>query len=502
MRLNIFRVAPDLIPSLIEKFTHVGLVETAAVVQGDWKGSFFFSEDPQLTQIPWIETFQEFLDEREYRNRTYCAALVLGRGGSRYVVSFGKAHFYIRPFCDYDFGIELAKRISDEQEITQTSGKRYQGKQRKNIRSFAKGARLNVPAGESVEFLQSAIITSEQDVFGSSGKFGTSALLSPDIRVGEIGDFLSNLERKIADEELFKLPRTVLLSDAAEVERFDEAFKKELMSPIGTSEFSTNSHDLFGVDFVFSSTGSFTLKCGHYRGVDLERLTMADVKSYITKHNIPASKVLQLKVTHHREDGPDFAQSIKEAVDFISDEDRVVLSGGRWLRFNQDYLEYLNDSIRQIEIEETEPELVEIEMPEPEFNKEMSKFGYSKADKNFSLIQTRARTPIEAWDLSRGETVYAVKFGTPQKLNYVVDQAMLVLEIFHNKAEVKAIPDFRNYCLWMGYRAKRLPASLVESGSIILKQKVDAWARRCTELGIEPRIKLSLYTKESATTRE
>ncbi len=65
-------------------------------------------------------------------------------------MTFGESHFYVRPHCDYDFGIELAKRIADEGDITQTAARRYQGKQKKDIRSFTDRARLNIPPGESV----------------------------------------------------------------------------------------------------------------------------------------------------------------------------------------------------------------------------------------------------------------------------------------------------------------------------------------------------------------
>jgi len=41
------------------------------------------------------------------------------------------------------------------------------------------------------------------------------------------------------------------------------------------------------------------------------------------------------------------------------------------------------------------------------------------------------------------------------------------------------------------YRAKQRPESLADSGSIILKQKVEAWARLCEEVGFTPVIKLS-----------
>jgi hypothetical protein len=47
------------------------------------------------------------------------------------------------------------------------------------------------------------------------------------------------------------------------------------------------------------------------------------------------------------------------------------------------------------------------------------------------------------------------------------------------------------YCLWLGVKTVTIPAHMSKVNSIILKQKIDAWARRCQELGIEPKLKFS-----------
>ena len=438
-----------------------------------------------------MKTFAEYLGSDEYYNRSYFATILLEKGGSSYAITFGRAHFYVRPHCDYDFGIELAKRIADEDDIVQTAARRYQGKYKKDIRSFVGRARLNVPPGNSLDFLQGKVIAGKVDPFGQSGKFGTSSLLAPDIAPDEIGGLLSKIDAELSEKPRFKLPRTLVLSDDDEIARYDEKLIDELMSPVGVSEIATDTFDLFGVDFVFSSSGSFTLKCGHYKAQELDRLTMKEVKEYIAEKKIPRDKVLALKITHHREEDPAFTQTIKEAVDFICDEDRVVLRGGKWLKFNEDYLDALDAAIRRVEVEETEADLIETSLTEGEFNESLSAYGYDIADKNFDILKTEAKAAVEAWDLQKDETVYAVKFGTPQKLNYVVDQASNVLELIHNRAHLHAPPPFRRYCLWMGYRAKKRLESLADSGSIILKQKVEAWARQCEEVGFTPVLKLS-----------
>jgi hypothetical protein len=117
--------------------------------------------------------------------------------------------------------------------------------------------------------------------------------------------------------------------------------------------------------------------------------------------------------------------------------------------------------------------------------------GYEVPDKNFEIFKTRRSTPVEAWDLRKGNRVYAVKFGTPQKLNYVCDQATGLLGMLRNRAGIKEIPNFESYCLWIGYRATKPLTDITASGSIIFEQKVDTWARKARELGIEPELKIS-----------
>lgn len=491
MRLNIFRIPTDQVAALRDQLAQKGLTSTRGLVQAGWKGDFLFSANPKPGVIPWVKTFAKYLDSDQYFNRSYFGVMLLKKGDACYAIAFGKAHFFVRPYCDYNFGIELAKRIANEDDIVQTAARRYQGRQRKDIRSFAGQSKLNVPPGSSVDFLQGRVISEKSGRFGRSGKFGTSCLLAPDIEPDHIGRLLSAIEAELKKEARFKLPRTIVLSEEEEIERYDKKLIDELMSPVGTSDIATDTFDLFGVDFVFSSSGSFTIKCGHYKALEVESLTMKEVKEYIAGKGIQRDKVLSLRITHHREGEPDFTQTIKESVDFISDEDLVVLSGGKWLKFNEDYLEALNNAIRRITIEEPEEDLREVALTEGEFNASLVAYGYEVADKDFDILKTDGKTPSEAWDLQKGDTVYAVKFGTPQKLNYVVDQATSVLELIHNRANLQALPPFKRYCLWMGYRAKKRPETLAESGSIILKQKVEAWARQCEEVGFTPVLKLS-----------
>lgn len=128
----------------------------------------------------------------------------------------------------------------------------------------------------------------------------------------------------------------------------------------------------------------------------------------------------------------------------------------------------------------------------------LKELGYINADRDFSKIKLGNGTPVEAWDLEHAEreTVYAVKFGSAQKLGYVCDQALATLELIRNGTVRKSkLPKFKRYALWLGYAAAKKPESITKTGSLILKQKIESWARKCSELGVEPVIKISRKTK-------
>lgn len=505
VRLNIFSIPAAEISALKTKLSTSRMVIIKETDQDGWHGSFYYSTEPIPGEIAWIDTYRSYFENLEIpQNINYYAVYLFEKGDQCYALSYGKSHFYLRPHCDYDFGVEVAKRIANETDIKQTAAKRFQGKRKKDIKSYNANSRLDIESGESIEYLQAAIIVSKQEVFGKSGKFGASAQLSPDRNPAELGDFLTKLSSLMSEDALFKLPRTMAVTEQTEIEQYDERLIQELLAPVGTTDFAHNTYDLYGIDFVFSNDGSFKIRCRDYPDLELEELSIKDLKNYISENSIAAEHVLEIRIVHQQEGRPRYTNSLKECLDFIVDGENVILSGGKWMRFNQDYLEFLNEYIRDIQSEEVEDRFKDILVTETEFNvsDEVRTAGYSVADKNFDIFRARSSTPIEAWDLSKGECVYAVKFGTAQKLNYVCDQANNVLELLRNRAGVKQVPHFSSYCLWLGYRAKTPLSSIADTGSIILKQKIEAWARKCRELGIEPVIKISRKLKPGVDTEE
>src|SRR6266487_3893823 len=130
MKLNVFSVAKDNIQPMLEKFEAVGLSPIHSAEQTGWTSTFFFSAEEEPNAIPWVGTFAEFFGEPTPQNLIYFAAYVFRRDDRCFVFTYGKSHFYVRPFCEHDFGIEVAKRIANESDIRQTSSKKFAGKKK------------------------------------------------------------------------------------------------------------------------------------------------------------------------------------------------------------------------------------------------------------------------------------------------------------------------------------------------------------------------------------
>lgn len=499
MKLNIFKIPKDKVGNLKDKFELLGLKNINSSEQGVWKADFYFSKDIDPVQIPWVETYKDFFSEDKPENKIYFCAYIWENEKYCFALSYGKSHFYLRQFCDHDFGIHIAKRIANQKDIRQKSSKKFAGKKKKEIKSYTKNSQLDIESGESIDYLQSSISKDFINDFGKSGKFGSSTLLNPLIGKESLSNFFETIIKIYESPELFKLPRTIILDSSPTTEGYENKLVDEIISSANeNTDFTSNGHELVGIDFIFSGQEKYKFSLDGNVSNEFDELTIDELNSFISTYSIPKNQILDIRVHIIKEDTKPFSKTIKESIDYTIDDQNVLLTQGKWMRFNEDYMDQLDEYIDSIDLEEVEKDLLEINDTEPNFNTNLQKHGYSVADKNFSIIKIKTGTLIEAWDSKKDETVYAVKFGTAQKLGYVCDQANNTLELISKKANIKKLDaNFKNYCIWLVIENKSLPKKISDINSIILKQKIESWARKCFELGITPKIKISKLEKEN-----
>lgn len=499
MKLNIFKVPRSELKAMRDKFAAVSLVPIHDKSDKIWDEALYFSKTPNESIAPWIGELEELIgDVDSYATKAYFGAYVIGKKSDSfvYVLSYGKCHFYIRPFADFDFGIELAKRIANENDVKQTSSRRFSGVETKKIKSYRNNSRLDVESGASLDYMSAKIIASEKERFGLSGKFGMSALLSPDVFLSDMRVFLSAVTKKLGEEQKFAVPRTEQVKDEDRIKNYRMRLIEAINNPLAP-EFNTSSYDLVGVDFVFSGQESYTFYGSGTESEPISELSLADLKKYIDENDLSDEDIFKTRIRVKNAEGYKYSKGLLESLDFSLEDEKIILSQGRWLRFNEDYINQLNDYVSEIKTEIPEGSFNSIAKgtTESAFNAsaEVHSAGYTPADKDFDKLKVRgAKIPTEAWDLYKEGRAYAVKFGKAQKLGYVCDQGMLVMEVLRTRAYVRKFDEnLESYCLWLGYEAKKPLENIAQSGSVILKQKIEAWARRCNEVGITPVLKIS-----------
>jgi uncharacterized protein (TIGR04141 family) len=494
MKLNIFRIPVENIDSLKAKLNEVGMTVVYSATVNGWETEFYFSNEPEPVAIPWVEEFSQELASLGTRptNSLHYGAFIWHSTGYCFALSFGKSHFYLREFCNSEFGLDMARRIGERDDVRQKAARRYAGRRKKEIRSYQRDTQLDVESGESIDYLQSSTIDSAR--WGSSAKFGTSMLVNPPIDHDALPRFLGYVQEELAKNPLYQLPRIEVVTDAADITRYDQELLQAILTE--TAEFQEEGHQLVGVEFVFSGAQEYSFRYARARSATFTFLSMSELRAFIRENGVGNDQLFDVKVRVTREDSKEYSQNLKQTLEYSIENERVFLQRGKWVRFNEDYAETLDKYIDEaIELDATiEADLAEITSAEPEFNDDMLKRGYEVADKDFSIIQLRGYK-IEAWDLKKGRTVYAVKFGTAQDIGYVCDQAVNVLEIFRNEpATFKGI-DLDSYCLWLVLERVNPVTKLSQLKSIISKQKMDAWARKCRELGIRPMVRISRRIK-------
>ena len=151
---NIFKIDPELRPGMLQKFQEVGLIETYHEDIDGYVHSFYFSDEPVEAQIEWIQLYSSFIKlNEEPSNKSYFAILLIQMpGGGEYAISLGKAHFYLSPYCHYDFGLQLAERIFQRSRMKQA--KHFSSRRSKTITSYTRNNDLSYESGESIGLIK------------------------------------------------------------------------------------------------------------------------------------------------------------------------------------------------------------------------------------------------------------------------------------------------------------------------------------------------------------
>jgi len=452
-KFNIYRIEIDKKDALVEKINSVGLDLTGSQINNNYTFDFYLSTNPEDIPIWWTDYYSEFIDsDHTITNKVNFGLLLISDSISCYAVSLGKSHFYIKPFCDTDFGINLAERIIDTKDLRLKNSKFYKTQKNKTITSYLSNTELSYDSGESLHYLKAK--TNNTVLWGSIASFGQSVLFTLDLQVNQLTDLITRINQTLLSPTITSIPKAEKISNETDIANLDNTLVDNILDE-NNSNVDYQNIVLSGTDFIFSDNYQYQylLKGTNFISETLENLTIDNLRFFVNEHSIDLyTNLNNIKIKVIREEGHNYTKSLKVILEFMTDE-RECLIDGNWHKFNQSYIDLLKSYVREIKINTHDPNLdipIDNQIDETQFNTNRVDDGYL----NLHTANVRIGSfVVEQMDLYKNGTLYFVKRGTPQKLNYVIDQALNTINLLKNNVfkiqNDNEELEVNKICLWL-----------------------------------------------------
>lgn len=211
-------------------------------------------------------------------------------------------------------------------------------------------------------------------------------------------------------------------------------------------------------------------------------------------------KNFKIEITNENNEKRRF--NLADLIFYNSDSGDYIYSNGKWKKYNNDYGDYLKESLSQIDVEYDENlnfdrekiENLEGENAFVEFLE--TEHGY--INKHTEMCDVIEGHKLEAMDVFKDNTMYTIKFGdSSSKLCYSVDQSLLALKAI-NDDKIQIDENIENVCLWIVHTGKKniLPEidgkpDINEFKMFFLKNKIDFWKKEVRLMAYNPIIRIN-----------
>ncbi|CAI3721539.1 DUF6119 family protein [Clostridium neonatale] len=515
--------------TLASKLELVRTIEINKVVNNNeisFGMSLYISQPTEEKDINWSWLLREFEVDMIRSLPNPKSVLLIEKGDIAYAVTFGASYFIVDKYCDKNFAFNFARKV-DYKEIKTTALTTPNSQRNKTINTYINYNNLEFDSGESFTKIKAKLmiddkfnIHKETIEIGNSIKF----ILNQD-SLDNIADLILYIENILeSQDDKCKIPVFAKVVDCELIETLDKRLKVEVYKNIDNINIS--EIDIIGATEIFNHNDtSFTASLKHYRK-EISELSVNQLIQFANENKFNLNEnILDVKITSYNNGTEVRSDKIKNLIDYTDDVERCILLKGQWYYFNDDYLSYLADSIKEIDV---------IYKPEYNFHKALhneflerkylegkdsddykgktekqirdiiknkyyaeryynimlaDNYGFENYDRITSKIGT---ANIELMDVYKYNTIFAVKIGNSSgKLCYVADQSIQSLKTYkHNLMAEK--PLVSNVAIWIVLdRANHLnlidgKPDINELDMLMLKNKLDSWKKEVRVLGYKP----------------
>lgn len=524
---NIYKVQFEKFAALSEKLRNVGLVEQKTIESGNFKLTFYFSENVEGNELWWWQTYQDFFKDGlgEPRNVFYFGLLLCVDTKNPeviYAVSLGKSHFYLSKFVQPDFGISLAVRMANENAILLKKSRYFAGIKRQDVASYANFQVNNYEPGESVEHLK--VKASNTAVWGERNIiFADSIQMDVSKRPEEMVDIFNLIGASITEKEIIRLPKLEKVEgdSVAELDKLLFESIKNAEGKVKIDEFAT-----YGVTICFTFRDyDYQLSAkppGEKQAVRAKlgnSFDVGNIRDFLV-NNPKIIDINTVRVKFSSDDSGTFTKALKDILDLpvTHRNSNYFLRNGEWYRFNQTFIEYLKRSLKNIEVifgpelNETdfavwkaekeraiaanEPVDDKLTYRESYFNKKLcADLGYELLDRQLALMRSmqkgKKNYKVEIADLYKSGELISVKISeTSHELIYNIEQSKDAVELLVRK-ELEFKDELKIAALWFVFEDDIKEISDVNSIQFLLA--IESWRKLVANFNLIPRIYISRH---------
>lgn len=532
--INLYRIdqekQADFIAEIGQKMLQKGAIQRSKEGKTDiFNLSLYIAYQREDKPISWnwvLDAFQQ--PSLETASSPKGIVVVKHNRDQLYAVTLGHSFFLVDKFCDRDFGFNFARKLKYD-EIKTTTLTTPNSHRNKTVSTYVNYSELEFDSGESFAKLKAKVsVGKDFSLYKPSIEIGSSIkFATKDDSIDRVIDLILHIEHVLAvEEDKCQIPVFTKVSDASLLAQLNtrmEACINQNPTQINISEL-----DIIGATEIFNHNDSdFLLKFGG-KEKQISMLSSEEVKLFCQENNFDyASSILNISVVSLYNGVPVVTNQIRNLIDYTDDTEKCILVKGAWYRFNTDYLNYLQDSISEIDCEyhpeydfsdtihtafinEQFQAIKDLSKnagrTEQEIKQDLRKKYYAERTynilrsshdgfMNYDRIPTRADgATIEEMDLYKDGMMCAVKMGnTSAKLCYAIDQSLTALKLYR-KGALPNIPEITTVVLWFVLERKEHIEDIEGTPNInklnmlMLKNRLDQWKKEVRLQGLKPLI--------------
>lgn len=537
-QINIYRINPqkhdDFLIRLGNDFTepHTHTISKNSVT---YNLKFYYQTRTAAKEVSWAWIFNEYGIEPPTSVGAPKGVLTVTseKDQTVYAVTFGTAFFCVDKFCDRDFGFEYACRVPYS-NIRLTALTNPVSARNKTINSYLNCDSLEFDSGESFAKIKGKIGSlSKDDFLKDTIEVGTALKfqLKKD-SLDNIVELILHIEGILRKDKKTSIPRFNLVKDNERIARLQNRLVsaiKEKSAQVIVSEFG-----IIGSREIFNRYDSYQLSYKHNEE-EFSELNLENIIAFCEKFDIETSAAwLDIKVGFMEDDDRKDRTTLLSTLDFMDEDERCLLVQGEWFEFNNDYLDYLKNSLSEIpvfydsrfdlsqsQLEKFQEQRAEEEKGDAQYIgqsldaiKKAMKTKYY-AERAFNAMRVTdgfilgdrknikvGESTIEVADLYREETIFSVKRGNSSAdFSYVADQSSMAINAYKSGSIPRA-GKIKKIVIWLIFnRSQQLTLhndrlEWDELNMLVLKNRLDQWKKEVRLAGFQPEIWINYQTKD------